>query len=117
MPTYQIRVPNSPPLEGTALQFLHQQVDILPLYNQDSEVPFIPGGGLTRRIVTSIPRGWATPIASLLQFVIEGDNGSDAKFLASVVSKALDLGVTQWHTPSAWDVGLFGSPHEQDLYG
>lgn len=117
MPTYQIRVPNSPSLEGTALKFLNQQPDILPLYNQDSEVPFIPGGGLTRRVVTSIPEGWATPTGSLLQFVIEGDNGSDAAFLASVVSKALNLEIAEWRAPSAWDVGLFGSPHEQDLYG
>ncbi|EAU91508.1 hypothetical protein CC1G_01997 [Coprinopsis cinerea okayama7 len=123
-PTFQLRVPHSPALADTTLQFLDQK--IIPPYQQDSdssgkaEVPFIPGGGLTRRILSSIPEGWAVPAGSLLQFVIEGDNRADATLLATVVSKVLKIEShigTHWRPPSSWAVGLFGSPHEQDLYG
>ena len=87
-------------------------------------VPFIPGGGLTRRILSSFPQGWPTPTLSLLQFVFEGDNRSDAQFLASVVSNVFDgpytengAGNIEWKQPMSWNGGLFGTPHDQTLYG
>lgn len=87
-------------------------------------VPFIPGGGLTRRILSSVPEKWSTPVLSLLQFVFEGDNRADAQLLASVVSKVFDALPTDkrgseidWKQPKSWDAGLFGTPHDQTLYG
>lgn len=87
-------------------------------------VPFIPGGGLTRRVLSSFPQKWSTPVLSLLQFVFEGDNRADAQLLASVVSKfyhasPVENGVTkiEWKQPKSWNSGLFGTPHDQTLYG
>lgn len=87
-------------------------------------VPFIPGGGLTRRILSSFPQNWSTPVLSLLQFVFEGDNRADAQLLASVVSEMFDAlpaddKVTEinWKQPKSWNGGLFGTPHDQTLYG
>lgn len=87
-------------------------------------VPFIPGGGLTRRILSSFPQEWSTPVLSLLQFALEGDNRADAQFLASVVSKLFDTPSTEngaskveWKQPKSWNDGMFGTPHDQTLYG
>lgn len=90
-------------------------VDLKPEGN--SSVPFIPGGGLTRRILSSLPNGWDIPVVSVLQFVSEGDNSGDARLLAAVVSKAIGHERTQWKVPSSWNHGLFGAPHDQTLYG
>lgn len=86
--------------------------------------PFTPGGGLTRRILSSFPQGWPTPTMSLLRFVSEGDNRGDAQFLASVVSKLFDepsaangASNIEWKQPRSWNGGLFGTPHDQTLYG
>ncbi|KAJ3537288.1 hypothetical protein NMY22_g5650 [Coprinellus aureogranulatus] len=123
-PTYQIRLPQfHMSLLGTGLQNLEQLP--IPVYrSQGSEAenpstPFIPGGGLTRRILNSIPEGWAIPAASLLQFVLEGDNAADAAMLASAVVGVLELTIPngQLKAPTSWKAGLFGSPHDQSLYG
>ncbi|TFK23666.1 hypothetical protein FA15DRAFT_593721 [Coprinopsis marcescibilis] len=127
-PTFQIRRPNTPSLEDSPLHLL-QKLPI-PVFRSStfviggtgedqSEMPFIPGGGLTRRILSSLPENWSTPTGSLLQFVMEGDNRADATLLASVVAKVteIDSQISEWKQPSTWKVGLFGSPHEQDLYG
>ncbi|KAF5322168.1 hypothetical protein D9619_001700 [Psilocybe cf. subviscida] len=124
-PTYQIRPKNSASVEGSPLASL---LDLpIPIYTSptqplsgqptdDSEIPFIPGGGLTRRILSSIPSGWPIPTASVLQFVIEGDNRPDAGYLASVATRILNSDITQWREPTSWR-GLFGTPHDQTLYG
>lgn len=96
-----------------------------PYLDQDGisetvQIPFIPGGGLTRRILSSISTSkWEIPIASLVHFAMEGDNRADAGLLASVVAKVLgvELPQSQWKQPSSWHVGLFGTPHDQSLYG
>ncbi|KAG8796677.1 hypothetical protein FRC17_007969, partial [Serendipita sp. 399] len=42
-------------------------------------VPFIPGGGLTRRMLSlTASSEWAIPTLAILQFVMEGDNRADA---------------------------------------
>lgn len=82
-----------------------------------SAISFIPGGGLTRRILSSFPAGWTIPTACLLQFVLEGDNQADAGLLASVVVKVVGKDITQWRQPGSWRDGLFGTPHDQSLYG
>ncbi|KAG6900494.1 hypothetical protein C0993_009804 [Termitomyces sp. T159_Od127] len=84
---------------------------------QEVGVPFIPGGGLTRRIMASLPPNWNIPTASLLQFVLEGDNRGDARLLAAVVAKVIGHDVLEWQQPNSWNVGLFGAPHDQTLYG
>ncbi|KAG6889419.1 hypothetical protein C0992_005276 [Termitomyces sp. T32_za158] len=125
-PTYQLQPPNGPSLSGTALDALttfpiatytspilqspHESV-------QEVGVPFIPGGGLTRRIMASLPKNWNIPTASLLQFVLEGDNRADARLFAGVVAKVIGKDVLEWRQPNSWNVGLFGAPHDQTLYG
>jgi proteasome assembly chaperone 2 len=87
--------------------------------DDDKSIPFIPGGGLTRRVLSSLAEGWPIPTAAILQFVLEGDNRADAQLLAAVVAKVLELDSTiiEWKHPSSWRQGLFGTPHEQTLYG
>lgn len=83
------------------------------------QIPYIPGGGLTRRILSLISSTskWDIPVASLVHFAMEGDNRADADLFAAVVAKVLGLDVSEWKQPSSWQVGLFGTPHEQSLYG
>lgn len=124
--------PNGPSLVQSPLADLSTLP--IPIYtspvrqhNQPSEqekkdegsVPFIPGGGLTRRIFASISKDWPIPTASLLQFVMEGDNRVDAHLLAGAVAKVLNLDsqIQAWRQPTSWDEGLFGAPHDQTLYG
>ncbi|KIM69806.1 hypothetical protein SCLCIDRAFT_13164 [Scleroderma citrinum Foug A] len=99
-----------PPYSSPVPQFVHPDQDL-------SGDPFIPGGGLTRRILSSIPDSWKIPTVCLLQYVMEGDNRSDAHLLAAVAAKILNANVTSWIQPTTWGHGLFGSPHDQTLYG
>ncbi|KIK91815.1 hypothetical protein PAXRUDRAFT_830513 [Paxillus rubicundulus Ve08.2h10] len=89
------------------------------LQNNSLHVPFIPGGGLSRRILSSIPGSWKIPAVCLLQYVIEADNRSDAQALAVVVARSLgnEVSVPNWTQPTSWSHGLFGTPHDQTLYG
>ncbi|KAG6866737.1 hypothetical protein C0991_011396 [Blastosporella zonata] len=125
-PTYQLQPQNGPLLSGTALNALTSLP--VPAYTspvlqsphepaQDDGVPFIPGGGLTRRILMSLPKAWPIPTATLLQFVLEGDNRADARLFAAVVAKVVGHDVFNWKQPNSWNVGLFGTPHDQTLYG
>lgn len=83
-----------------------------------SPIPLIPGGGLTRRLLSQIDSSeWNIPTAAILQFILEGDNRADAEFLANAVSRILELRVECWRQPPSWNVGLFGTPHDQTLYG
>lgn len=126
--TYQIRPKNNPTISSIALQSL--EFLPIPAYTspvqqepqnpeENNTIPFIPGGGLTRRILQSLPDGWSVPTACLLQFVFEGDNRADATILASVVAKVIgvDESCLPWKQPSSWREGLFGAPHDQTLYG
>jgi len=125
-PTYQIYPEHNPIFAGTPLQRLSSLA--IPTYTSpirheleqskdNLPIPFIPGSGLTRRILSSIPQGWNIPIACLLQFVLEGDNRADAGLFASVIAKVMDKDVPQWRQPDSWRAGLFGTPHDQTLYG
>ncbi|KAL0956350.1 hypothetical protein HGRIS_002500 [Hohenbuehelia grisea] len=128
MPTYYVHPPNAPPLANSPLSSLSQlplQTYTSPVFQHphgvpdDAPIPFIPGGGLTRRILSSLPSGWPIPTAALLHFVFEGDNRADAQLLAAVASKVakLDGQIQQWKQPTSWKQGLFGTPHDQTLYG
>ncbi|KAF8894080.1 PAC2 family-domain-containing protein [Infundibulicybe gibba] len=122
-PIYQLQPPNSPSLESSPLQALVRLS--IPIYTPpfaqsgSTVLPFIPDSGLTRRILSSIPLGLPTPTASLLQFVLEGDNRADAQHLAATVISALggNPGTIPWTQPNSWKHGLFGTPHDQTLYG
>jgi len=135
-PTYKLVPPRTPPWDSSPLAIFAQVP--LPAYTSIPQqpfshlqegiiteaVPFIPGGGLTRRILSSFPQEWSTPILSLLQFAFEGDNRADAQFLASVVSRLfytspMENGMSkiEWKQPKSWNGGLFGTPHDQTLYG
>lgn len=127
-PTYHIHPPNTPPLGGSSLSSLTQLP--IPKYTSpvmqhpqattnEGSIPFIPGGGLTRRFLSSLPSTWATPTVSLLQFVVEGDNRADANLLAVVTAKVvgMDRLVREWKQPTSWKQGLFGTVHDQSLYG
>ncbi|KAF9784472.1 PAC2 family-domain-containing protein [Thelephora terrestris] len=136
VPTYKLVPPGTPSWDSSPLAIVAHLP--LPTYTYISQQPFpllreggtteavplIPGGGLTRRILSSFPQQWSTPVLSLLQFVFEGDNQADAQLLASVVCKLLDVSLTrngareiEWKHPKSWNGGLFGTPHDQTLYG
>ena len=110
----------SPPLGGSPLASL---ADLpVPPYSSPllhETVPFIPGGGITRRLLSSIPNSWQIPTVCLLQYVMEGDNRSDAQLLATVTAKVLEstILISTWTQPTTWVHGLFGTPHDQTLYG
>jgi proteasome assembly chaperone 2 len=129
-PNYYIHPPNSPPWDDSPLSSISQLP--IPEYTSpvaqypgsggtpqnEGPIPFIPGGGLTRRILSSLPpTSWSVPTGALVQFVLEGDNRSDASLMAAVVARILSLQVKQWQQPSSWRQGLFGTPHDQTLYG
>ena len=46
-------------------------------------------------------------VVGLVMFAAEGDNSSDAKEMASMVAKAINIDVTQWIPPKSWE-GVFG---------
>ncbi|KAF8070664.1 PAC2 family-domain-containing protein [Lyophyllum atratum] len=105
-PTYQLQPRNSPSLAATSLDALTS----LPIPTYTSPV-------LQSRILGSLPQDWPIPTASLLQFVLEGDNRADARLFAAVVAKVVGHNLTEWRQPSSWKTGLFGAPHDQTLYG
>lgn len=125
-PTTFIQPPASPPLAGGPLTFL-ADLPIPPYSSSPSpgaasspwNAPFIPGGGITHRLLSSIPDSWQIPTVCLLQYAMEGDNRSDAQLLATVVAHALGTtaDISTWTQPKAWAHGLFGTPHDQTLYG
>jgi len=82
-------------------------------------LPPVPGSGLARRLLDVLNKEdlEGTAVGVLLQFVMEGDNRGDAKFLAEFATKVADVAVTEWKEPPSWRIGLFGTPQEQTLYG
>ncbi|KAJ3762795.1 PAC2 family-domain-containing protein [Lentinula raphanica] len=126
-PTYQLQPSASISLSSTPLHRLNEfpipkyTSPILPksaINDNEAQIPFIPGGGLTRRMLSSIPKQWTIPLAALLRFAMDGDNRADAYSLASIVVQVFgkDLSEIEWKQPESWN-GLFGTPHDQSLYG
>ncbi|KAF5370560.1 hypothetical protein D9758_001882 [Tetrapyrgos nigripes] len=124
--TYQLQSSNSPPLSSSPLQALTNLP--IPVYmspipqkpgnGDESIVPFIPGGGLTRRLLSSTPKSWTIPTAALLRFALDGDNRADAMSLAAITAQIIGISPdgVDWKQPESW-TGLFGTPHDQTLYG
>lgn len=99
-------------------------------------VPSVPGGGLTSSILSSLDSKWPIPTISLLQFAFEGDNRGDAGIFVALLNRVLKLnlqsefsapfnrgysearfpltGVTE---PESWKQGLFGTLHDQTMFG
>ena len=64
----------------------------LPQYGSGrapDEVPSLPGGGLTRRILQSIPEKWTISTGFAIWMGMEGDNRDDAALVANVITKIL----------------------------
>lgn len=122
-PFYSISPKNAPQYPGLADLPIPAYTSPVPqhIHDDGSEppAPFIPGGGLTRRIISSLPPSWPIPTVSLLQFVLEGDNKADAQMFASVIAQVGGFNslIKQWKQPGSWNPGLFGTPHDQTLYG
>ncbi|KAF7306075.1 Proteasome assembly chaperone 2 [Mycena chlorophos] len=90
----------------------------------EPQVPFIPGGSLTRRIFQALSSTSSSgaksaskvATAGILQFVLEGDNRADAALLASAVVAVLGVQVQGFKEPKSWKRGLFGAPPDSSLY-
>ena len=62
-----------------------------PAQTKDGDIPFIPSGGLTRRMLQSLGPDWPIPTFALLHFVFEGDNRGDAGMLVALVNEVFEL--------------------------
>jgi proteasome assembly chaperone 2 len=130
---YQLVPSPSPPLANSPLGGLSTlPIPAFAPIDAGADVPFIPGGGLTRRLLSALSSPFPTdsdsnadtparvPTAALLHFVLEGDNRADAGVLATAVAHAVGI-VDQlppggWRAPASWRAGLFGGAVEGVLY-
>ncbi|CAE6456418.1 unnamed protein product [Rhizoctonia solani] len=86
-----------------------------PPTDQDStESSVIPGSGLARRLLRA---PGTTPRIALVQYVAEGDNIPDSHEMATVVAKALKMKIQGWTQPPSWSFAMYGTPHDQQLFG
>lgn len=46
-------------------------------------------------------------VVGLVMFAAEGDNSGDAREMATVVSKSINVEVSEWKAPKSWE-GVFG---------
>ncbi|RIB21338.1 PAC2 family-domain-containing protein [Gigaspora rosea] len=88
---------------------------------QDSDLPKIPGGGISRFLFHKSQQE-DIPLIMIIFFAIEGDNTQDAFLLANYTNSLLNLFPQQeipitklWKTPASWNY-LFGNPYQQELY-
>ncbi|GJJ06210.1 hypothetical protein Clacol_000399 [Clathrus columnatus] len=95
------------------------QLTLLPLYTTrtPNQSLRLPGGGLTKRFISSPPEKLDTGF--LIWMGMEGDNREDAKLVANVIAKILsiDQKAKDWKIPESWKQGLFGPPNDGTLYG
>ncbi|KAG8809742.1 hypothetical protein FRC19_005037 [Serendipita sp. 401] len=130
-PYYYYTPPSSPSLPSE----ISNNLDILPVYQpaplpdylqteaakakegEGDTVPFIPGGGLTRRMLSSIGPEWKIPTLAILQFVMEGDNRGDSGMQVALLNRLLQLHIQSIKEPESWKQGLFGSTHDGSLFG
>jgi hypothetical protein len=73
------------------LQVAHLRSETEPVQTKDGDIPFIPSGGLTRRMLQSLGPDWPIPTFALLHFVFEGDNRGDAGMLVALVNQVFEL--------------------------
>jgi len=86
---------------------------------QSSESFALPSSGLTVPVLRAFHSNSAVPpAATIIQYVLEGDNREDAAVMATITSRALGIADQfDWKEPSSWKQGLFGAPHDQTLFG
>jgi hypothetical protein len=58
-------------------------------------------------------------VVAVVMFAAEGDNSADAREMASLIAKSINLEITEWKPPKSWE-GVFGdalnSDAEQGLF-
>ncbi|KAG8995012.1 hypothetical protein FRB90_000288 [Tulasnella sp. 427] len=126
-PTYQLL----PSLSSNQGPYLHRSIRELAAHfppllttahkTSESGLPVIPGSGVTRRLVSSLPPEFPST-GVILEYVLEGDNRADAAILASALARSLqkELGISgeePWIEPPSWQEGLFGAALDQSLFG
>ncbi|KAN0062870.1 hypothetical protein ACQY0O_004691 [Thecaphora frezii] len=87
-------------------------------------IPIIPGGGMTRKILSTFQtlstekeQQGEQEVAALLLFCAEGDNRPDAHFFVHKLAHALGIEIEETLVePTSWQ-GLFGAPLDQSMYG
>jgi hypothetical protein len=68
-----------------------------------------PGSGHLRHFIRMAEQDKYSKreVVGLVMFAAEGDNSGDAREMASVVSKSINVEVTEWKAPRSWE-GVFG---------
>ncbi|KAF8515449.1 PAC2 family-domain-containing protein [Gautieria morchelliformis] len=117
-PIFHLSSPAFHQIPGSPLALLPS----LPQYNSSQKSvkgPSLPGGGLTRRVLLSIPENWSINTGFLVWMGMEGDNRDDAALVAGVIAKILstDGQIKEWKEPESWRQGLFGSSNDHTLFG
>ncbi|KAF9506188.1 hypothetical protein BS47DRAFT_1353020 [Hydnum rufescens UP504] len=90
---------------------------IPPFSTSSTTEPVLPSSGITPLILKSLPSTQFPPTALILQYVLEGDNREDASLLATIVARVIGSQPFAWKEPESWMQGLFGTPHDQTLFG
>ncbi|KAH7332648.1 PAC2 family-domain-containing protein [Rhizoctonia solani] len=80
----------------------------------DPEKSVIPGTGLARRLLRA---PGTTPSIALVHYVAEGDNLPDAHAMATTVAETLKIQIQGWTQPPSWSFAMYGTPHDQYLFG
>ncbi|BEI93650.1 uncharacterized protein CcaverHIS019_0601090 [Cutaneotrichosporon cavernicola] len=106
----QAILPPSPPTQPTLTNLaklppLRLTLDptASPSAGSTSYPPFLPGAGLTRRLLSALAD---QPSGAIAEWVVEGDNRGDAHALASALLSVLDIDA-ELREPASW-AGLFG---------
>ncbi|KAK1926044.1 PAC2 family-domain-containing protein [Papiliotrema laurentii] len=69
--------------------------------------PFIPGGGLSKRILIAFKSLESLPHGTIAAWCVEGDNRADAHALAALVLRLSEASQVEITEPREWE-GLFG---------
>ncbi|KAF8586688.1 hypothetical protein K439DRAFT_1631393, partial [Ramaria rubella] len=117
-PMYHLFPPSSDIAALPSLKYLNS----LPKYTAGQTFgkgPSLPGGGLTRRLLSSISDNLSSNTGFLIWMGMEGDNRDDAKFVANAIAKILSVEekIKEWKEPESWQHGLFGTPNDHSLFG
>jgi len=118
IPLYHLLPNSSTSLDQSTIKLL----TALPRYStpfSNDKLPNLPGAGLTKRILTSIPEEWIIQSGTLIWMGMEGDNREDAGMVAAVIAKILSVDgiIKEWKEPESWKQGLFGTPNDSTLFG
>ena len=86
-------------------------VSAAPIHTASGETKrkHFPGSGHLRHFIRMAEQDKYSrrEVVGLVMFAAEGDNSGDAREMASVVSKSINVEVTEWKAPRSWE-GVFG---------